>query len=108
MVFQEVLKERLLKILTNPDEVEDALVAQIAQEATELVGERVLAQPFVLDIAIYRYLLIKGTLSLEGFEQAYKEAIRRLSVAPVSPAADDPDGSPDFGIAVGQRGAAWI
>lgn len=106
--MEEALTERLLKILSNPDEVEAPLVATIAEEAETMVGDRDLAQPFVLDIAIYRYLMVKEDLHTSAYEEAYKHALRALDRAPHRV----PDGAPvegaDFGVAVGERGAVWI
>jgi len=103
----ELLQERLLQILSNPDEVEVGLVETISAEALEIVGDRDLAQPLILDIAVYRYLLVKGDLRTDAYERAYKDALKKLQEAPRSTSDTETEAS-DYGIAVGSRSAAWI
>lgn len=106
--MKHILKERLLKILSNPEQVEDLLVETIANEALEIVDGRDLSQPFILDIAIYRYLLIKGDLITEAYETSYKDAMRTLAKAAKKIDENSAAKSSDYGISVGSRSAAWI
>ena len=104
----QILKERLLKILSNHEEVEDTLVETIANEALEIVGDRDLSQPFILDIAIYRYLLIKGDLIIEAYETSYSDAMKALAKAPKKVDENTTATSSDYGISVGSRSGVWI
>lgn len=105
--MEEHLKERLLQILSNPEEVVDPLVTTIAQESLEIVGERDLKQPFILDIAIYRYLMVKGTMIMKEYESAYKRALKELENTPLRQGEGTEQTQASFGIAVGHRSQAW-
>ena len=108
MELKEILEERLRKILTNDDEVDSPLVEQVADEAMAIVGDRDLVQPFVLDIAVYRYLLIKGDMSTDAYESAYKKALKELETAPRLVSEDEEFTDVDLGVTVGQRSPLWV
>jgi len=98
----QTLKKRLLKILTNSEDIDNELIETVAKEVLEIVGDKDIKQPLILDIAIYRYLLIKGTLALDAYEQSYKSAIKALDNAPIK----RDDGKSNF-VKVGKREQIW-
>ena len=108
MTFSQILEERLLQILTNDEEVQTTLVETIATEALEIVGDRDLKQPFILDLAIYRYLLVKGDMQTEAYEKSYLAAMKKLDKAPAKIDDDTEIVASDIGITVGQRSGAWM
>ncbi len=108
MTFTEILNERLLKILSNAEEVEEPLVSTIAEEALEIVGDRDLKQAFILDLAVYRYLLVKGDLQTDAYEKSYIAALKELDRAPAKREEEAEATADDFGYAVGQRSGAWM
>jgi phage gp36-like protein len=96
------IKEVLASILSNPDYVSDEVIQKAIEDTKEIVKERLLETPFVLDIAIYRVFMRVNLEVPENVEKAYKEAIKRLKDVPIS----SDEGS--FTVKVSQRNSIWI
>ncbi|WP_456480459.1 hypothetical protein [Nautilia sp.] len=96
------VKEVLASILSNPDYVSDEVIQKAIEDTKEIVKDRMLETPFVLDIAIYRVFMRVNLEVPENVEKAYKEAIKRLKDVPIN----SNDGS--FSVIVSKRNGIWI
>jgi len=96
------VKEILQDILTNPSFVRDEVIEKAIEDTKEIVKDRMLESPFILDIAIYRVFMRVNLEVPENVEKAYKEALKRLKDVPIS----TDDGS--FMVKVSQRNSIWI
>ena len=101
-MLQEELKKRLLKILSNSEDIDDELINSVANEALDIVGKKDIKQPLILDIAIYRYLLVKGSLATDAYLQNYKNALKALENAPIKS-----EKSGNKCVIVGKRQTLW-
>ncbi len=96
------VKEVLASILSNPDYVSDEVISKALEDTKEIVKERMLETPFILDIAIYRVFSRVNLKIPENIEKNYKEALKRLKDVPIS----TEDGS--FTVKVSKRNSIWI
>jgi len=96
------VKEVLASILSNPDYVSDEVISKAIEDTKEIVKDRILERPFVLDITIYRVFMRVNLEVPENVEKAYKEALKRLKDVPIK----SEEGS--FTVKVSQRNSIWI
>jgi len=96
------VKEVLASILSNPDYVSDEVIQKAIEDTKEIVKDRMLETPFVLDIAIYRVFSRVNLKIPENVETNYKEALKRLKDVPIN----SNDGS--FSVIVSKRNSIWI
>jgi len=102
MIETADIKEVLSSILSNPDYVSDEVIEKAIEDTKEIIKERMLEKPFVLDIAIYRVFMRVNLEVPQNVEKAYKEALKRLKDVPIS----TDDGS--FSVKVSKRNTIWI
>ena len=96
------VKEVLASILSNPDYVSDEIIEKAIEDTKEIIKQRELETPFVLDIAIYRVFSRVNLKIPENVETNYKEALKRLKDVPIN----SNDGS--FSVIVSKRNSIWI
>jgi hypothetical protein len=83
MITPEEIREVLNSILSNPDYVKDETIKKAIEDTEDIVKQRALEAPFVLDIAIYRVFQRTNLNTPENIEKAYKEAMKRLKDVPI-------------------------
>ena len=84
MLAIETLKKRVQAGLSNPEFVEatyDPLYETAIAETTGIVGNKDLADAFVMDIAYYRFLILVDAGVSETDESNYKMALSHLKSA---------------------------
>ncbi len=96
------VKEVLSSILSNPDYVSDEVINKAIEDTKEIIKQRALEKPFILDIAIFRVFQRVNLKVPENIEKAYKEALKRLKEVPIT----TENGS--FTVKVSQRKSIWM
>ena len=102
MIEIDDVKEVLSSVLTNPNFVSDETIQKAIEDTNQIIKQRELETPFVLDIVIYRIFMRVNLELPDNVEKAYKEALKRLKEVPIL----TDDGS--FTIKVAQRNSLWI
>ncbi len=102
MIEVSDIKEVLNSILTNPDYVSDEVIKKAIEDTKEIIKQRELETPFVLDIAIKR-VFIRSNLEIpKSVEKAYNEAVKRLKEVPIKTTKGS------FNCIVSKRNTIWI
>ena len=102
MIAVSSVEEVLSSILSNPDYVSDDVIKNAIEDTKEIVKEKKLQKPFILDIALYRVFIRVNLEVPQNIQNAYKEALKRLKEAPII------TDSGEFRVKVSTRENVWI
>jgi len=95
------LKNILQTIVTNKNLITDSVVSEALKDMQQIVKEKELETPFMLDIATYRFFVRVNAKAPESVTNSYKEALERLKTVPLKESKNA------LGF-VGKRSSIWI
>ncbi|SFP60692.1 hypothetical protein [Hydrogenimonas thermophila] len=101
MDLEDELKNILQTVVTNKNLITPEVVSEALRDMTEIVKEKELETPFMLDIAIYRFFVRVNAKAPESVTNSYKEALERLKIVPLKE-------TKSALAVVGQRSSVWI
>ena len=101
MQIASELEGVLQNIVTNKNLITPEVVSDAVRDMEDIVKEKDIATPFMLDIATYRFFIRVNAKAPQSVVDSYKEAIERLKSAPIKAKGA-------ITAYVGKRESVWI
>ena len=107
-MLKEKLRKRANAGLSNKaEDIESEALDEAVAETQEIVAQKDLQTPYLVDIAYYRLLLILDAQISEQDTFLYERALRELQTAPLKKESED-DSKREFDFAiVAQKRSDW-
>lgn len=95
------LEDILQRVVTNKTLITEEVVGRSLGDMEDIVKQRDLENPFMLDIAIYRFFVRINAKAPDSVVDSYKEALNRLKITAVKDSGEKIS-------RVGLRRSFWI